>query len=171
MRQPLKPAPDNPLFAELVAIHSLIRGDLAKVTLLAEDAAGGDDGGEIAQRIAELKASTMLWQLKLGCLQHCRFVHGHHNLEDAAIFPTLRRVDPELSSVVDRLEREHREVAMLLGGVERTAIELGSGPAGTAARRRLVVALERLGELLLDHLDFEEQSLESALARMPTWRG
>lgn len=167
----MQPSPDNPLFAELLAIHSLIRSDLAKVVLLAEDAAGGADGSEIAKRIAELKASSMLWQLKLGCLQHCRFVHGHHHLEDAAIFPTLRRVDPALSPVVDRLEREHREVSMLLGDVERTAIELGSGPAGTATRRRLIAALERLGDLLLDHLNFEEQSLEPALARMPNWRG
>ena len=162
---------DNPLFSELLAIHALIRQDLAKVTLLAEDASADADGGEIARRIEALRASSLLWQLKLGCLTHCRFVHGHHSLEDRAIFPTLRRVEPEISPAIDRLEAEHREVSALLAAVEREAVELGQDNDDHAARVRLVAALEHLGELLLDHLEFEENSLEFALARMRSWAG
>ena len=170
--QPRSPTDaNNPLFSELLAIHALIRQDLAKVTLLAEDASAGADGGEIARRIEALRASSLLWQLKLGCLAHCRFVHGHHSLEDRAIFPTLRRVDPEISPAIDRLEAEHREISLLLAAVEREAIELGQHNDDHAARVRLVAALEHLGELLLDHLEFEEKSLEGALGRMRSWTG
>jgi hypothetical protein len=159
---------DNPLFRELQAVHGMIRADLARVTLLAEDAAGGAAPEELRRRVAELKSSTILWQLRSGCLRHCIFVHSHHGLEDRAVFPAIRRVDPELNPVVDRLEREHREVAELLDDVERS-LELIDGHPD--ARERLVAALAALAALLLDHLAFEEESLEPALAKMRSWVG
>ena len=60
---------------------------------------------------------------------------------------------------------------MLLAAVEREAIELGQHNDDHAVRTRLVAALEHLGELLLDHLEFEEASLESTLGRMSSWTG
>ncbi len=160
-------ASENPLFDELRHIHGLIRDDLAKVDLLAEDCAGGAAPAELRERIGKLKSSSLLWQLKLGCLRHCRFVHGHHGLEDRAVFPAVRRVAPELNPAIDRLERDHREVAALLVEVEAAAmaIELDGG------RERLVEGLTRLGTTLLDHLAREERDLEPALARMATWAG
>jgi hypothetical protein len=157
----------NPLFQELLHIHGLIRADLAKVELLAEDCAGGAAPAELRERIAELKSSSLLWQLKLGCLRHCRFVHGHHGLEDRAVFPSVRRVAPELGPAIDRLERDHREVAALLGEVEAAAltVEVDGG------RERLVDGLGRLQTTLLDHLAREERDLEPALARMGSWLG
>jgi hypothetical protein len=160
----------NPLFAELLFIHSLIRRDLDTVELLARDAAGLATPDEVRERLGELKASTMLWQLRYGCLNYCRFVHGHHGLEDAAVFPAVGRVNPELNPVLERLQAEHRQVAEILHEVEAVAEALGE-EEDQAARRRLVDALERLREVLLAHLDFEEVSLESTLARMRTWTG
>jgi hypothetical protein len=157
----------NPLFEELLHIHGLIRADLAKVELLAEDCAGGAAPAELRARIGKLKSSSLLWQLKLGCLRHCRFVHGHHGLEDRAVFPSVRRVAPELGPAVDRLERDHREVADLLVTVERAALEI-EVPGG---RERLVAGLTELSAVLLDHLAREERDLEPALARMHSWLG
>ncbi len=157
----------NPLFEELLAIHRLIRADLAKVELLAEDCAGGAAPEELRERIARLKSSSLLWQLKLGCLRHCRFVHGHHGLEDRAVFPSVRRVAPELGPAIDRLERDHREVAVLLVAVEAAALELERD----GGRERLIAALSALAATLLDHLAREERDLEPALARMATWTG
>ena len=157
----------NPLFDELLHIHGLIRDDLAKVALLAEDCAGGAAPDELRERIAALKTSSLLWQLKLGCLRHCRFVHGHHGLEDRAVFPSVRRVAPELGPAIDRLERDHREVAELLVEVEAAAMAIED----EGGRERLVVGLTRLGTTLLDHLAREERDLEPALARMRSWLG
>lgn len=157
----------NPLFEELLHIHGLIRGDLAKVELLAEDCAGGAAPEELRKRIAELKSSSLLWQLKLGCLRHCRFVHGHHGLEDRAVFPSVRRVAPELGPAIDRLERDHRDVAVRLVEVEMAALEVEAD----GGRERLVAGLSGLSAVLLDHLAREERDLEPALARMHSWLG
>lgn len=157
----------NPLFDELLHIHGLIRADLAKVELLAEDCAGGAAPAELRERIAQLKSSSLLWQLKLGCLRHCRFVHSHHGLEDRAVFPSVRRVAPELGPAIDRLERDHRKVSKLLGAVEIAALDLEA----EGGRERLVAGLGRLQVTLLDHLAREERDLEPALARMGSWVG
>jgi iron-sulfur cluster repair protein YtfE (RIC family) len=160
----------NPLFDELRWVHSMIRRDLGKVAALAEDAAGGAAPAELRERIGELKEESLLWQLRSGCLRYCRFVHSHHGLEDSALFPTLRGVDPAIGAVIDRLESEHREVAVLLDEVEAAAVALDADD-GSESRAALVAALGRLGELLLAHLDFEEDSLEPVLAKMSSWAG
>jgi hypothetical protein len=157
----------NPLFQELLHIHGLIRADLAKVELLAEDCAGGAAPEELRKRIAELKSSSLLWQLKLGCLRHCRFVHGHHGLEDRAVFPSVRRVAPELGPAIDRLEADHRDVARLLHEVEAAAFEVEVD----GGRERLIEGLTTLSRTLLDHLAREERDLEPALAKMGSWLG
>ena len=162
---------DNPLFDELRGVHSMIRRDLAHVTLLAEDAAGGAAPEEIRERVGALKSSSILWQLRLGCLRHCRFVEAHHGLEDRALFPVIRRVDPELGPVVDKLENDHRAVADLVHELEAAANDLEGAPDPDAARERVVAALTDLGTLLLEHLDYEERSLEGVLGRMPSWYG
>ena len=162
---------DNPLFDELRAVHEMIRRDLAHVTLLAEDAAGGAAPEEIRERVGALKSSSILWQLRLGCLRHCRFVEAHHGLEDRALFPVLRRVDPELDPVVDKLESDHRAVADLVHELEAAANALQDAADPDAVRERVVVALTGLGTLLLEHLDYEERNLEGVLGRMDTWYG
>ena len=158
------------LFDELLAVHALIRRELETVEVLARDAAGIAPAEELRERLGELKESTMLWQLRFGCLTYCRFVHSHHRAEDAMLFRQVRRVEPELEPVIDRLEAEHRDVAGLLDGVEELADALPE-TADETSRRPLVEALGRLHDSLLAHLDFEERSLESALRRMPPWGG
>ncbi len=162
---------DNPLFDELRGVHEMIRRDLAHVTLLAEDAAGGAAPEEIRERVAALKSSSILWQLRLGCLRHCRFVEAHHGLEDRALFPVIRRVDPDLDGVVDKLESDHRAVAEFVHELEAAANALDGADDPERARERLVAALTGLGTLLLEHLEFEEHSLEPVLGRMQTWAG
>lgn len=163
-------ATPNPLFDELLWVHSMIRRDLGIVSALAGDVAGGLEPGEVRERLESLKVEGPLWQLKVNCLHYCRFVHSHHRLEDAAIFPNLRRVNPELDPVVDRLEADHRRVSGLLAAVEASAAELEVDDSD-GGRARVVEALEALSGVLLEHLEFEERSLESTLARMGSWQG
>ena len=165
-----EPEPANPLFEELLWVHSMIRRDLGIVAALAEAVGHGLEPGELRDRIDDLRANGPLWQLKVNCLHYCRFVHSHHNVEDAALFPVLRRVNPDLDPVVDRLEADHRQVSVLLDEVEAAASDL-TGDNHGEGRARVVAALEALGAALLDHLDFEERSIESTLARMGTWAG
>ncbi|MDQ6824480.1 MAG: hemerythrin domain-containing protein [Candidatus Eremiobacteraeota bacterium] len=153
------------LFEELVWIHSMIRRDLATVRRLASDVATSMPAHEVAAEIKELKRDGKLWQLKVGCLRYCRFVHSHHNLEDAAFFPALRAANPALNPVVDKLEDDHRKVSDLLDAVEEGADVLTKIDSD-AVRRSVADTLTVLGERLLEHLDYEELNVGPTLRRM-----
>ena len=163
-------ATENPFYQELLRVHSMIRRDLETVSELARAVAGGEDAAVIRERLAELKAGGPLWQLKVNCLHYCRFVHTHHRVEDIAVFPALRRGEPELEPVLDRLEAEHRRVSTLLERVE-AACDASVGDDALARREELVAALAELSDLLLAHLAFEEERLEGPLGRMRSWAG
>jgi Hemerythrin HHE cation binding domain len=159
----------EPLYSELLMIHGMLRDGLATVALLAERAAADDDAAGLSEDVAELARSSELWRLRANCLYHCRFVHGHHSLEDAAVFPAVRAADPSIAADVDRLEADHRVIAAHLHSVEDAAAGLSDGLPGD--RQRLVDALRRLQTDLLDHLAREELLLRPVLRSMGSWMG
>ena len=165
-----EPAQPNPLYDELLWVHAAIRRDLGIVEELAKRAAAGLGPEEISVQVGELQTNGPLWQLKVNCLHYCTFVHHHHRFEDAGIFPTLRRVEPAIGPVVDKLEADHRDVAALLEAVEEKTEALNDAER-PEVRSELVTALEALAEILLAHLEFEERSLEPVLAKMSGWWG
>ena len=119
------PGPRNPrgeaLVAELKWVHDMIRRDLRTVRQMAADVAAGLPAEEIQAGITSLAASGPLWQLKINCLHYCRFVHSHHHAESVLLFPALRKANPALHSVVDKLEADHLNVSRLLEAVETAA--------------------------------------------------
>jgi iron-sulfur cluster repair protein YtfE (RIC family) len=133
------------------------------VERLAAEVRDGLSAAELRAGVADLEANGPLFQLKGGCLAYCRFVHHHHRLEDVAFFPALRRSEPQAAPVIDRLEREHVEVATLLAEVEAAAAALG---ADERTRGAVADALESLGEKLLAHLEYEEQGIGPTIRRL-----
>ena len=121
-------------------------------------------GAELEAELRELETGGPLWQLKAGCLRYCRFVHLHHNLEDAMLFPALRDADPTIGPVVDRLEADHRRVSDLLDTVEAAAARLTASEED--ARADVVLALDELHAHLLEHLDYEELRAGPVLRRL-----
>lgn len=159
------------LVQELLWIHGVLRADLETVGRLAREVLAGREPEHVRADIARLKTQSPLWQLKVNCLYYCRFVHLHHNGEDAHLFPALRRANPALELVVDKLEADHRRVSDILDEVERNAdtLVLHDTPAN---RQLLVAAIDVLSEHLLTHLDYEEASISPTLrtwARWPMW--
>jgi hypothetical protein len=152
------------LFAELQWVHGILRRDLERVERLAAEVAAGLPGAAVEAELGALKTGGPLWQLKVNCLRYCRFVHGHHNLEDALLFPALRETDPAIGPVVDRLEADHVKVSDLLDAVEAAAAELSAGNGD--ARGAVVATLAALHEHLLEHLDYEELNAGPVLRRM-----
>jgi iron-sulfur cluster repair protein YtfE (RIC family) len=150
-------------------VHGMLRDGLATVSRLADRAAAGQDASILAEDLAGLARDSDLWRLRANCLYTCRFVHGHHSLEDAAVFPAVRAADPGIASGVARLEADHRAIAEHLHAVEDAAAGLADGLPGD--RRRLVHALRRLEVDLLDHLSREEALLRPVLRSMGTWVG
>jgi iron-sulfur cluster repair protein YtfE (RIC family) len=115
-----------------------------------------------------LATNGPLWQLKINCLRYCHFVHSHHNAESALIFPELRRTNPALNPVVDRLEADHASVSDLLDEVEGVARAMG-GREDPELRQRLTQALRRLSDDLLAHLQYEEEQISDTLRTWTRW--
>jgi hemerythrin HHE cation binding domain-containing protein len=153
------------IYEELLWVHSMIRRDLTTVRQLALDVAMSMPPHEVAEEIKNLKRGGKLWQLKMGCLRYCRFVHSHHNLEDAAFFPSLRAANPGINAVVDKLEDDHRKVSDLLDAVEEGA-DILTKIESDSVRRSIVDTLKVLSERLLEHLDYEELNVGPTLRRM-----
>lgn len=161
-------APAEGMFRELLYIHAMLRRDLQTVQRLASDVREGVGAANILARVRELETRSPLWQLKFGCLHYCRFVHAHHTIEDAAIFPMVRKHDPSLNRVVDRLEEDHLKVHHITERITAAAEAVPSDEAGEN-RAALIGALGELEEHLLDHLTFEEESLGPLLNSWDHW--
>jgi hypothetical protein len=171
------------LVAELRWVHDMIRRDLAVVRRMASMVGAGLPAADVQAGIRLLAASGPLWQLKVNCLRYCRFVHSHHHAESIMLFPGLRRANPALSPVIDKLETDHLRVSDLLDEVEAAAQALGDAEQGDPgqgdpgqgdrqqpeARERLARALQTLSEDLLAHLQYEEEQISDTLRTWTAW--
>jgi iron-sulfur cluster repair protein YtfE (RIC family) len=156
------------LFQELLWVHDNLRRDLATVQQLAARVPSGMSAEAVRAEIAALQAKSPLWQFRANCLYYCRFVHAHHGGEDHLLFPIVRRTNPELGGVVDRLEADHRQIAVHLDEIEGVAGALISADT-TSTRQRMVAALRGLADHLLAHLTYEEESIGPALRAWTRW--
>ncbi len=156
------------MFRELLYIHSLLRRDLQTVRRLADEARDGLAPRAILAEVRNLATNSPLWRLKFGCMHYCRFVHAHHTIEDAALFPMVRKHDPSLNRVVDRLEEDHLTVLHITERIAAGADEVATDASGER-RSELVAALTELEEHLLAHLALEEEALGPLLSSWDRW--
>ena len=161
-------APREGMFRELLYIHTHLRRDLQTVRRLADEVRDGLSPQDIAAEVRNLETNSPLWRLKYGCMYYCRFVHLHHTLEDAALFPMVRKNDPSLNSVVDRLEEDHLTVHHITERIAALADEVTDDESGER-RSQLVAALTELEDHLLAHLALEEESLGPLLSSWDRW--
>jgi hypothetical protein len=173
--RPTGPAPDpTRVYApheletgqHLVQVHDHLRGELDQVRELVGQVIAGRLDPAVAR--SDINAMTMRqndWTMGAYCAQYCRVVTTHHTIESSSMFPHLKRADPALGPVIDRLEAEHRVIHDVLEGVDRglVAYMSDSGEPGSAALRS---ALDVLTDSLLSHLAYEERELVEPLARL-----
>jgi len=149
----------------LVAIHDHLRGELDRVRdLIGQVRRGLLTVGEARAAVNELTLRQNNWTLGAYCQSYCGFVNGHHGLEDASVFPHLRRAEPDAAPVLDRLQAEHEVIHALLDGVDRSLVALVRD-SDAAALDHVEQAVESLAERLLSHLTYEERELRGPLAR------
>jgi Hemerythrin HHE cation binding domain len=153
---------------QLKLIHQMLRNDLTVCRELAADVASGALSDEVRERIAEMRENSPISTLQVNCLYHCRVVHMHHGIEDADMFPALRRSNPDLGAVVDRLESDHRAISTLLDDVEASARDL-DGASKSDGRDQLVTALRDLATRLLEHLAYEEENIAATMRSWERW--
>jgi len=119
--------------------HHGFRRDLAWLERALASGQGSDPGRAalLAQEWARFRAT----------------LHGHHQAEDAGLFPSLAKEHPDVAEVIARLEADHRRIDPLLEAGDRAFVALG---AESGAAHAVVV---ELGTLLGPHLATEEVHL------------
>jgi hypothetical protein len=148
----------------LIDVHEHLRAELEQIRDLVEQVAAGSIGvGQARSHINTMTMRQNNWTLGTYCESYCRLVTTHHSIEDASLFPQLRRADPALVPVVDRLEQEHRVIHDVLEGVDRALVALVDGSGSIDGLR---AAVDLLDDTLLSHLSYEERELVEPLARL-----
>jgi alkanesulfonate monooxygenase SsuD/methylene tetrahydromethanopterin reductase-like flavin-dependent oxidoreductase (luciferase family) len=148
----------------LIDVHDALRAELARLLETIEQVERGTlDAGRARSLINTMTVRQNTWTLGAFCESYCRIVTGHHGLEDASVFPHLRRRDPRLAGVLDRLEEEHHVIAALLDRVDRALVALVTEPDGMA---QLQAAVDLLSDAMTSHLAYEERQLVEPLARL-----
>ncbi|MEU8383767.1 LLM class flavin-dependent oxidoreductase [Streptosporangium sp. NPDC048865] len=148
----------------LIDVHDHLRQELAEVRRLVEEVTtGAMDPGVARSHINTMTMRQNNWTLGVYCESYCRVVTTHHTIEDRALFPRLRREDPRLTPVVDRLEEEHHAIHEVLEGIDRALVAFVAEPDG---HKDLRAAVDLLTDTLLSHLSYEERELVEPLARL-----
>jgi hypothetical protein len=148
----------------LIDVHDHLRAELEQVRDLVEQVAAGSIGvGQARSHINTMTMRQNNWTLGVYCESYCRLVTTHHSIEDASLFPQLRRADPALVPVVDRLQEEHLVIHDVLEGVDKALVALVDGSGDIADLR---AAVDLLDDTLLSHLSYEERELVEPLARL-----
>jgi hypothetical protein len=144
-------------------IHDHLREEMKTLGRLIERASAGTvSAAEMGEETAQLTMVTNFRRFGTLCGEHCRFVHTHHSLEDAYIFPALGRQGEAFRKIAERLQAEHMVVHELLLRLVDRLRELAREPTRTRfeAAREVYTALERV---LLSHLGYEERAMGDAL--------
>jgi hypothetical protein len=148
----------------LVEVHDQLRAELTQLRDIADQvAAGALDPGAARSHVQTMTLRQNNWTLGLYCESYCRIVTTHHTIEDRSMFPHLRRAEPELAPVVDRLAEEHRAIHGVIERVDRALVAFVSTPDGM---KELRAAIDLLTDTLLSHLSYEERELVEPLARL-----
>jgi iron-sulfur cluster repair protein YtfE (RIC family) len=155
--------------AHLIEIHDHLRDELDRVRdLVRQVRDGAIDAGGARSAINEMTMRQNDWALGAYCAHYCRFVTGHHMLEDEAVFPHLRATETGLEPVIDRLAYEHKIIHQVLNDVDQALVDHLRNPADFT---RLQQAVDVLTDALLSHLAYEEGQLVEPLARRGFYDG
>jgi alkanesulfonate monooxygenase SsuD/methylene tetrahydromethanopterin reductase-like flavin-dependent oxidoreductase (luciferase family) len=153
----------------LVDVHNHLRSELDQLRDILQQVKQGTLGAGAARSVInEMTMRQNDWTLGAYCATYCRTVTQHHSLEDAQIFPHLRRADNGLVPVIDRLEAEHLVIHEVLEGVDQALVGFVRAPEDFSGLQQ---ALDLLTDVLLSHLAYEEQQIVEPLARFGFYPG
>jgi hypothetical protein len=153
----------------LAQVHDHLRSELSQVReLLRQVKQGSLAVGGAREAISEMTMRQNNWTLGAYCASYCAIVAGHHGLEDQAVLPHLRKADPGLAPVVDRLEAEHMVIHEVMQDVDRALVNLVKSPGDFS---EIDEAVDVLTETLLSHLEYEEREITEPLSRLGFFAG
>ena len=153
----------------LTEVHDHLRHELDQVRELLEQVKRGRVTAGAARAVLnEMTMRQNNWTLGAYCAAYCSMITQHHGLEDRAVFPHLRRAEPGLVPVIDRLEQEHVIIHEVVEGVDRALVRLVASPEDFTELQK---AVDALTEALRSHLAYEEQQITEPLSRFGFFPG
>jgi Luciferase-like monooxygenase/Hemerythrin HHE cation binding domain len=148
----------------LIDVHDGLRAEVARLRDLIDQVAEGTvDPAAARAFVNRMTIRQNRWTLGVYCASYCRMVAAHHTLEDRGVFPHLRRRDPQLEPVLDRLGTEHEVIADIVERVDRALAALVSSEPDAMTQVRNAVNV--LTDAMASHLSYEERELVEPLAR------
>ena len=158
-------AQEEAVAQHLVDVHDHLRQELAQVRGIVEQVrAGALSVGGARSAINTMTMRQNNWTLGAYCAAYCRVLTGHHSLEDRGIFPHLRRAEPGLGPVIERLESEHEVIHDLLERLDEALVGVVTADGSAPTLDELAGSLDVLTDALLSHLAYEERQLLAPLA-------
>jgi hemerythrin-like domain-containing protein len=144
----MKPESSARADTRIMAIaHSALRRDLARAAdVLSRQPVPGD-----AQRVAVAQHVEAMMD----------FLQVHHNGEDAWLWPTMRRLNPAASEILDQMDTDHKDIAPHIAKVAAAAAAYGKSATG---RKSLDAALNDLRSTLEPHLRRDEEQMMPIVA-------
>jgi hemerythrin-like domain-containing protein len=143
---------DGPADTRMMGIvHDALRRDLAR-TRAALD-------GPVPEAQRRALAAHVGWMLD--------FLHAHHEGEDAGLYPMVRAVDPTAGALLDAMAADHAAVDPAVGDLRVAIARWADSDAARASVRDALIALE---DVLLPHLDREENEAMPVVATAITHR-
>lgn len=147
----------------LKMIHDHLRDNMNVLGRLIERASEGQASIEqIKAETADLVMVSNYRRFGTLCGQYCQFVHGHHSIEDQALFPSLAAQGPAFKAIADRLQAEHVVVHELLERLIDALIKLADAPDASNFDDAVTV-YRALEKVLNSHLHYEEDAIGDAL--------
>jgi hemerythrin-like domain-containing protein len=112
------------------------------------------DAARFARALSQLSTddSTRAQALREEWKSYREALHGHHHIEDTAMFPAMRAQNPTLAACIDGLAADHHRIDPLLAEGDAAFAQL---PQTTAAQS----VIEQLRALLEPHLATEEAQI------------
>jgi hemerythrin-like domain-containing protein len=147
----------HPLVHELLAVHQMFRNELATILRYVNELTAGE------QSLSGAETNARVQRLILVGAQYTQMLHMHHHLETSALFPPLQQEGLE-KSVVDRLNAEHDEIAVMIDNFSAAIRRFSTIEPGI-----MDTDLRRLAEALHAHLAYEETHVCPFLARFSGW--
>ena len=136
-------------------VHSALRRDLTRCA----DALTAPSPPASAQRAA--LAAHLTWMMA--------FLQGHHEGEDAGLWPLVRSLNPAAGDLLDQMELDHAQIAPAVAALGKVTSRYADD-GGAPAREALVHALAALRTVLDPHLHREETEMMPIVSSTLTHR-
>jgi hemerythrin-like domain-containing protein len=145
-------------------VHDHLRSELEQLRGVVAEVAAGQVSPALARSlINRMSMRQNYWSLGAFCAAYCRVLTIHHAIEDSRMFVALRSRDEQLGPVIERLSEEHEVIAGVLTRLDQALVAMVEDPGQLGVVQSEV---ERLSDVLLSHLDYEEAELLGPIAAL-----